>query len=247
MVILDNDTVTLDTPTGPMRTHLFRPAGEGRFPGVLLYSEIFQLTGPIRRTCAWLAGQGYVVAAPEVYHELEPAGTVLTYTPEDSARGNAHKTAKSMAAYDGDAAAVVDFLSTFSACTGQVGAMGMCLGGHLAFRAAVTQPRIRAAACFYPTDLHKRSLGSGGPDDSLERAKQIQGEVLMVFGRQDPHIPREGREAIHGVLDDAGIPFTWHEFNAAHAFLRDEGNRYNPQLARLALELALDLFHRRLA
>lgn len=247
MIILDNETVTLTTPTGPMLTHLFRPAGPGRFPGILLYSEIFQLTGPIRRTCAWLAGQGYVVAAPEVYHEMEPAGTVLAYTPEDSARGNAHKTGKSITAYDGDAAAVVDFLAAHPATTGNVGAMGMCLGGHLAFRAAVTQPRVRAAACFYPTDLHKRSLGSEGHDDSLERVRDIQGELLLIFGRQDPHIPREGREMIHAALDDADVAFTWHEFNAAHAFLRDEGNRYNPQLARLALELALDLFRRRLA
>jgi len=230
-----------------MQTHVFRPAGAGKFPGILLYSEIFQLTGPIRRTCAWLAGEGYVVAAPEVYHELEPAGTVLGYTPEGSARGNAHKTAKTLAAYDSDAAAVVDFLAAHPAGTGAVGAMGMCLGGHLAFRAAVTQPRVRASACFYPTDLHKRSLGVGAQDDSLDRAREIAGELLLVFGRQDPHIPREAREAIHGALDDAGTEFTWHEFNAAHAFLRDEGNRYNPQLARLGLELALDLFRRRLA
>ena len=26
--------------------------------------------------------------------------------------------------------------------------------------------------------------------------------------------------------------FTWHEFNAAHAFLRDEGERYDPAAAR---------------
>jgi carboxymethylenebutenolidase len=247
MVIIDNDTATLATATGPMLTHVFRPAAAGRYPGILLYSEIFQMTGPIRRTCAWLAGQGYVVAAPEVYHELEPAGTVLGYTPDGSARGNAHKTAKTMAAYDSDAAAVVDYLAAHPAGNGMVGAMGMCLGGHLAFRAAVTQPRVRASACFYPTDLHKRSLGSGGHDDSLDRVKDIAGELLLVFGRQDPHIPREGREAIHAALEDAGTEFTWHEFNAAHAFLRDEGNRYNPQLARLGLELALDLFRRRLA
>lgn len=247
MVINDTETLVLATPTGPMATQVFRPQGDGRYPGVLLYSEIFQLTGPIRRTCAWLAGQGYVVAAPEVYHEFEAPGTVLPYTPEGSARGNALKTAKTMAAFDADAAAVVEALADHPACTGAVGAMGMCLGGHLAFRAAVTQPRVRAAACFYPTDLHKRSLGAGGPDDSLDRVRQVQGELLLVFGRQDPHIPREGRDLIHAALEDAGVTFTWHEFNAAHAFLRDEGNRYNPQLARLSLELALDLFRRRLA
>jgi len=41
---------------GPMRLHLFRPAAAGRYPGILLYSEIYQITGPIRRMAAFLAG-----------------------------------------------------------------------------------------------------------------------------------------------------------------------------------------------
>jgi carboxymethylenebutenolidase len=62
-----------------MRLHLFRPAAAGRYPGILLYSEIYQITGPIRRMAAFLAGQGYLVAAPEVYHEFEKPGAVLAY------------------------------------------------------------------------------------------------------------------------------------------------------------------------
>ncbi|MEI7566450.1 MAG: dienelactone hydrolase family protein, partial [Opitutaceae bacterium] len=62
-----------------MRTVVFRPTAPGRYPGILLYSEIFQITGPIRRTAALLAGHGFIVAVPEIYHEFEPAGTVLAY------------------------------------------------------------------------------------------------------------------------------------------------------------------------
>ena len=72
--------VEISTPTGPMRSIVFRPAEEARkFPGLVLFSEIFQITGPIRRTGAYLAGHGYVVVVPEIYHELEPMGTVLPY------------------------------------------------------------------------------------------------------------------------------------------------------------------------
>src|SRR5213078_123205 len=97
------------------------------------------------------------------------------------------------------------------------------------------------AACFYATDLHKRSLGRGG-DDSLARAAEIEGELLMVWGRQDPHISDEGRTQIYARLLEAGRSFTWHEFNAAHAFLRDEGPRYDPALALVSYRLVLDLF-----
>ena len=41
----------------------------GRFPGVLFFSDIYQVTDPIRRLAAMVAGQGYLVAMPEVYHE----------------------------------------------------------------------------------------------------------------------------------------------------------------------------------
>ena len=87
MTLKDNEQVDLPTPTGPMRTYVFRPTAAGRYPGVLLYSEIFQVTGPIRRTAAMLAGHGFVVAVPEIYHEFLPAGTVLAYDQAGADRG----------------------------------------------------------------------------------------------------------------------------------------------------------------
>jgi carboxymethylenebutenolidase len=47
-------------------------------------------------------------------------------------------------------------------------------------------------------------------------------------------------------LAAAGINFTWHEFNGQHAFMRDEGPRYDPALARICYDLVLELFQRRL-
>ena len=70
--------------------------------------------------------------------------------------------------------------------------------------------------------------------------------MLMIWGRQDPHIPREGRSLIYSALSDAGVHFQWHEFNAAHAFMRDEGPRYDPAAAQICYTMALELFKRRL-
>src|ERR1700744_4096454 len=188
MTIKDDLVVELPTPTGPMRTYIFRPAAEGKYPGVVLYSEIFQAPGPIHRTAAMIAGHGYVVAVPEIYHEFEPAGTVLAYDQAGSDRGNQWKTTKELASYDADARAVLDHLASRPDCTGQLGAMGICIGGHLAFRAAMNSD-VRGTVCFYATDIHAGSLGKGMKDDSLERTKDIQGELLMIWGRQDPHTP----------------------------------------------------------
>lgn len=245
MTIIDQESTDLTTPTGTMRTYLFRPVAGERYPGLVLYSEIFQVTGPIRRMAAMLASHGFVVAVPEIFHEMEPAGTVLAYDEAGAARGNRHKITKTLLSYDSDARAALNYLASSPHCTGKLGVVGICIGGHLAFRAAM-QPDVLAAACFYATDIHKRSLGQGLHDDSLDRIGEITGELLMVWGRQDPHIPREGRALIYNALSDAGAHFQWHEFNAAHAFMRDEGSRYDPAAARICYDMALELFHRRL-
>ena len=108
MTLQETAPVDLPTPSGPMRTHLFRPTAPGRYPGILLYSEIFQVTAPIRRTAALLAGHGFIVAVPEIYHEYEPAGTILAYDQAGADRGNALKTTKPLAAYDCDLHAVTE-------------------------------------------------------------------------------------------------------------------------------------------
>ncbi len=243
-MILQEEQVELSTPTGPMRTFVYRPVARGRYPGLVLFSEIFQQTGPIKRTAALLAGHGFVVAVPEIFHELEPAGTVISYDQAGADRGNADKIGKPVAAYDADARAALLHLKGSPHSTGKVGAMGICIGGHLAFRAAMN-PEVLAGACFYATDIHKGSLGLGG-DDSLARAGEIRGEMLMIWGRQDPHVPAEGRARIYARMTEAGVPFTWHEYNGQHAFLRDEGPRYDPALALTCYRLAIDLFQRKL-
>jgi carboxymethylenebutenolidase len=225
---------------------VFRPAAEGRYPGVVLFSEIFQITGPIRRTAAFIAGHGYVVAVPEVYHELEPAGAVLPYDQAGADKGNADKYGKELSSYDADARAALDHLKSRADCTGKLGVVGICLGGHLAFRAAMNVD-VLATVCFYATDIHSATLGKGKKDNSLERATEIKGELLHIWGRQDPHVPLAGRNAIKARLDEIGANFQWVEVNGAHAFLRDEGYRHDPALAYLCQGLLLELFHRTLS
>jgi len=246
MIVNDTETVDIETPTGPVRTLIARPAAAGQYPGLILFSEIFQITGPIRRTASLFASNGFVVAVPEIYHEFETAGTVLPYDEAGAERGNELKTTKPLGSYDSDARSLLDFLGSYAYCTGKLGAVGICIGGHLAFRTAMNSD-VLATTCFYPTDIHKRGLGHGMHDDSLDRIPQIHGELLMIFGRQDPHVPREGRAVIYNALADADRNFQWHEFNAAHAFLRDEGPRYNPSAAQICYGMAFELFKRKLS
>lgn len=244
-MILKEDHIDLQTSTGTMRTYRVRPAHAGKLPGLVLFSEIFQVTGPILRTARLLASQGYIVAVPEIFHEFEPLGSVFSYTPEGTDKGNRYKIEKELSAYDDDARVVLAHLKSLPECTGKLGAIGICIGGHLSFRCAMNTD-VLAAVCFYATDIHKRSLGKGMKDNSLDRIPEIKGELLMIWGKQDPHVPQAGRDLVYRSLTDAGTNFTWHEFNAEHAFIRDEGHRYNSSLAQICYTMALELFQRKL-
>ncbi len=245
MIIQDQEFFEVATPTGPMRVHRFYPKDSGLRPAIILYSEIYQVTGPIRRLAARMACEGFEVLVPEVYHEYEEPGKVLAYDTVGTERGNFLKFEKPVAGFDGDAKALIDWILVRPYPWQSGGTLGFCLGGHLAFRAAL-DPRVSAAACFYATDLHTASLGQGKKDDTLARAKETRAELLMIWGRQDPHVPLAGRKAIYDALTAAETSFQWHEFNGAHAFARDEGPRHDAAAARLAFSLALELFDRRL-
>jgi carboxymethylenebutenolidase len=235
----------LQTPTGTMRTHVYAPITSRRCAGLILYPEIFQQTGPIARLSAQFAGHGYIVMAPEIYHEHEPPGTVLGYDDVGKDKGNAYKHKTKLSTFDNDADVLIRALREHPQCNGRLGVVGFCIGGHLAFRAALKKD-ILACCAFYPTDLHSGTLGEGKNADTLARVREMKGELVMILGRQDPHVPPEGRVTIHQALQESGVLYSWHEVNAEHAFMRDEGARYDPEVARMCIGIALGLFARAL-
>ncbi|REG83321.1 dienelactone hydrolase family protein [Marinomonas pollencensis] len=244
MIIQKHDQ-DLNTPTGTMRCTVYRPQAEGRFPCIFFYSEIFQQTAPIARSAAIMAGHGFVVVVPEVFHELNPIGTVLGYDDAGKDKGNADKFTKPLEAHDSDTVAMLDYFAQQAYCNGQFGSMGVCLGGHLAYRAALN-PRIQASFCLYATDIHSNTIPCNEGNDSFTLTEQIQGELVMVWGKQDPHVPAEGRSKIYQHLLDTERNFTWYEVNGQHAFMRDEGERYDPALALEFYAKAVALFQKNL-
>jgi carboxymethylenebutenolidase len=237
----------VDVPVGErsMRTFVAAPRAEGPHPGIVFYSDIFQLTEPTLRWAVRLAGYGFVVAAPEIYHRIEASGTVLGFDDEGKRRGQADAEATPTAHFDDDIRAALDHLEKDERVDG-LGAAGHCTGGHLAFRAAL-DTRVRATACWYPTGLHDGALGADADAGSLARAAEIDGEILMVFGTRDPHTPEAGRRRIRAAMEASGAPFTWSEYDAEHAFGRDVGERYDPEATDAAFAETVALFRGALA
>jgi len=228
-MVVTTEMVDVKADGTPMRMLVTAPRAEGSYPAILMYSDIFQLTGPQRRMSTRLAGYGFVVATPEIYHRLEPAGTALAFDDPGRTRGLEDASKTAVAEFDADCRVALDWLAEHPrTAKGRLGAMGFCIGGHLAFRAAL-QPDVRATACFYPTGVQNGKLGKDADAGTLGRFADIKGELLLVFGTGDPHIPEEGRAKIAEELSRAGTRVTTKLFPAEHAFMRDEGPRYDPQ------------------
>lgn len=239
------------TPSGEMRVHVISPKiaqyPKARFPGVVVFSEIYQTTEPVLRFAQSIAAEGYVVAAPCIFHEFEGANPI-PYDTEGTDRGNEYKYKKQLKAYDDDAKATVDLLVSLPNCNGRIAATGMCLGGHHAFRAAF-DPRVLATVCYFPTDIHDERLGAPGEpgtSDSLKRAEEIKGEVVLIFGVNDTHVGLEGRTKIRERVSTLGIPYSILELQAAHAFIRDTSSkgRFDGALSRVCFSLLLEVFGR---
>ncbi|KAL7624320.1 hypothetical protein AAE478_005881 [Parahypoxylon ruwenzoriense] len=206
---------SVDGKETSMRIFVFHPTisqyPDARFPGVVLFSEIYQVTGPVARFARQIAGQGYIVAAPSSYHDFtgpEP----LAYDVPGTDQGNEWKL----------------------------------------------DPRISGCVAFFATDVHCRTLGphSGadmsaqGPESSnhtIDRLGEIKGEVAMIFGIKDTHVPDAGRDLLRQKLRGAGTVFSFYEFAwAQHAFIRDElsKGRYDPAITKVCFEALLELFGR---
>ena len=246
-MIITTEYVDVEVDGSPMRMFVAAPKAEGEYAGIVFYSDIFQLTGPMLRATQRLAGYGFVVAAPEIYHRHEPTGTVIPFDDAGRTRGLEGAAQTPVADFDADCRAALDYLAAHTrVARGKLGAAGFCLGGHLAFRAAL-HADVRATTCFYGTGIHNGKLGKDADAGSLERASEIRGELLMVFGTLDPHVPEDGREKIENALKEAKVNYTFKLYPAEHAFMRDEGARYDPEATDAAFGEMIKLFRRVLA
>ena len=243
-MIITTSYVEIPSGGSQMLTLVARPKQEGKYPGILFYSDIFQLTGPMIRATARLAGYGFVVASPEIYHRIEPAGTVIPFDDEGRTRGLAGASQTQVSEFDVDCRSVLDYLDQHpSVEKGKLGASGFCIGGHLAFRAAL-QRDVLATVCFYGTGIHNGKLGTDDDSASIQRASEITGELLLVFGTLDPHVPEEGRAKIKSALEQAGTRFSMSLYPAEHAFMRDEGPRYDSEVTDQAWNEMIGFFRR---
>lgn len=197
--------IEIATDDGAMPAQLWLPPS-GTGAAVVVFQEIFGVGRYIRSRCADLAALGYVVLAPEIYWRLG-----VTAVDED-ADDLLEQGLSLMQRVDWDAAvtdgvAAVRHARAMSEVDGEVGALGFCFGGGLAFNVAAEEP-VDALVCYYGSSLPALHT----------RAADIQAPGLHHFGDADTYIPLETvREIEKSVTAQPDVTVEIHP-GAGHAF-----------------------------
>ena len=179
----------VDVPmaSGVADSALFYPDGKGRWPAVLVWTDILGLRPVFREMGQRLAAQGYVVLVPNPFYRNAKApvvdGSFDFSKPEDRAKVMPMAAALTADANISDAKSYVTFLDAQPQTDRKkkMGVQGYCMGGPLTFRTAATAPeRIGAAATF-----HGGGLVTDKPDSPHLLIPKMKAEVLCAVADND--------------------------------------------------------------
>jgi carboxymethylenebutenolidase len=201
-------SVQVPVDEGRMPADLHLPAA-GRGPGIVLFQEIFGVTGYVVARARDLAELGYVVLVPHVYWRQ---GDPLIEDGDDAlprALAAAGRVEWPEAVADGVAALAE--LRRRPEVDGPAGVFGFCFGGGLAFAvAARTGP---AGAGFLVS-----YYGSALPD-LLDLAPNVRSPSLHHFGLADSYLPPDVVRRISAAVGADGAEATVLTYaGAGHAF-----------------------------
>ena len=146
-------------------------------PGIVLLQEIWGVNAHIRAVADQYALDGYVVLAPDMFWRLQ-ARVDLRYDEDGTRQAMALRQRVDLDLAGSDAAAAVACLKARAEVSGKVAALGYCLGGQLAYRAAASG-KADAAVAYY----------GGGIQDHLHLAAQIACPILFHYAGADRLIP----------------------------------------------------------
>ncbi|WP_339437142.1 MULTISPECIES: dienelactone hydrolase family protein [unclassified Pseudomonas] len=199
---------------------------DGCGPGVVLCQEIFGVNQAMREVADLLAEEGYTVLVPDLYWRQEP-GVELGYTEADFGRAYELYQGFDEALGIDDVRASLNALETLPQCKpGDLGVVGYCLGGKLAYLAACRLPEVACAVGYYGV----------GIENALSEAEGLQGRLVLHMAEQDQFCPAEARSAIQKVLHDKPGVELYVYPGVDHAFARPNGHHYHKPSALLAHE-----------
>jgi carboxymethylenebutenolidase len=200
--------VEIKTPSGMCDASLAQPAGQGQWPGVILFVDAFGLRPAMRDMAKRLAQNGYTVLVPNPYYRSAkapglPSGFSLS-NPQDREKLAALRAPLTAEAVAADAMAYVVFLDTQRSVkrSTKMGVVGYCMGGGMTMRAAAALPsRVGAGA-----SLHGGGLVTDKPDSPHLLAPLIKASYYFGVAANDDAKEPEAKTQLREAFDTARLP-----------------------------------------
>ena len=226
------DTMTITTLDGGDEFSAYRalPAGMPR-AAIVVIQEIFGVNAGIRRKCDTLAEAGYLALAPDLFWRVERD---VDLDPDVESELN--QAFSLMGRFD-QTIGIQDIEATIRAArgllqaAGNVGVVGYCLGGRLAFMTA-TRTDVDASVGYYGV----------GIDGLLGEKHAIARPVLLHVPQDDHLVGPEAQGAMHAGLDDHPRVTLYDYPGEDHGFATEFGARRSDAAARLADERTAAFF-----
>ncbi len=224
---------TVKTGTGPMSVFIAEPAAKKgateKHKTIIVYQEAFGVTSHIRSVCTRFAEQGYVAAAPELFHRI---GDHHEVSYSDFTKVMPILSGLTNAQFIDDATATYEYLvEQPSVDRSRVAAIGYCMGGFVAALSAC-HLSLKAAVSYYGGGM-ARVRPNIGFTPILEDFKNLRCPLLLVYGEKDQSIPKEDRDAVAAQLKALNKKFdAWVYPEAGHAFFCDERPAYHEPSAK---------------
>ena len=205
---MNTEQVEIETADGVADGYFVRP-DEGVCPGVLFCMDAVGLRPAIQAMADRLARHGYAVLAPNLFYRLGRAPLLelpkvvnLHQMPDLLASVRTMISSLTPEFEVRDAGAYLEFMAARKDVKpGRVGAVGYCMGGPFAVRAAAAcSDRVAAAASF-----HAGNLATDAADSPHFLLPMIDAELYFGHAELDQAMPPEQVARLGEALRAAGL------------------------------------------
>ena len=199
--------IKIRVQNGMMDVYLGAPGRSTPGPAIVLMYHRGGIDTFTKGAVDRLAGSGYVVAVPDVYHRC-PSATPI------AERKALMKDSEVIA----DVQATLDMLRARpDVAADQLVIMGHCMGGRMALLAAGTLNEFRGTVVYYGGSVMK-SWGNEEPTP-FERLRNIRCPVIGFFGDKDTHPSPQDVDQIDAELGRHGVVHDFHRYpDVGHGF-----------------------------
>jgi carboxymethylenebutenolidase len=211
----------IDVDASPMRLYVGMPSLGRAFPAVIVIHDGSGVDKFIEDRVENLAQQGYLAIAPDLYHrQTSPAAGVSSVAAGVSEDGDMLTRIDRLRDPEviNDVNAAVNYARRLKDTQlGDVGIIGFCMGGRVAYLMAASKPVFKAAGVFYGGDIMK-AWGNGPTPFDL--TPYIHCPIAGFFGAEDANPSPADVDRIAAQLDKYRKPREFHRYpEAGHAFL----------------------------